>query len=264
MATTPSAEFEQRLEVFRTEIESAIQYFYSYLAIHSALANARVNGAINSATLFWATVLGGLQKSTFMALGRIFDNDSKFNISALIRHAQDNRAVFSREELKKRRMQESPKSAIDWDEYVQGKYEVKAADLRGIRKRIAEHRKIYEEKYRDIRNKHFGHKEVTGAELNALFSRTNIRELQQTLAFLSSVHRALRDLYSNGIKPTLRRQRISVQQIKKRKLAPYQTVYVQERVFSEAEEFLKRASKSWPMRRNQQLPLEKRRAIGND
>lgn len=260
MAKTPSVEFEQRLEVFRTEVQSAIQYFYVYLAIHSTLPNTRVNEAINSAPLFWATVLGGLQKSTFMALGRIFDNDSRFNIGTLIRHAQDNRDIFSREGLKKRRMKKNPQSDIDWGEYVSGKYEVKAADLRKIRKRIAAHRKVYEEKYKDIRNKHFGHKEVAGAELKTLFSKTNIRELQQTLAFLSSVHLALRDLYLNGLKPTLNKQRISVQQIKKRKLESHQTKFIQESIFSETEEFLKKASKSWPMPKSQILPLQKRRA----
>jgi hypothetical protein len=65
------AEFERELEVFRTEAEGAAQFFYAYLAIHAAAgAKKPVYRLLNTAPLFWNTILGGLQTSAFVTLGR--------------------------------------------------------------------------------------------------------------------------------------------------------------------------------------------------
>ncbi|MPZ37175.1 MAG: hypothetical protein GEU95_03780 [Rhizobiales bacterium] len=58
------AEFERELEVFRTEAESAGQFFYAFLAIHAAAAAKRpVLNHINTAPLFWKTMLGALRRA---------------------------------------------------------------------------------------------------------------------------------------------------------------------------------------------------------
>lgn len=56
------ADFERELEVFRTEAETAAQFFYAYLDIHGcAGADKAVYRLLNTAPLFWNTILGGLQ-----------------------------------------------------------------------------------------------------------------------------------------------------------------------------------------------------------
>ena len=50
-------EFEKELEIFRTEEETAQQYFFSYLSIRDlAGKNDDVLKVINTAPLFWVTV----------------------------------------------------------------------------------------------------------------------------------------------------------------------------------------------------------------
>lgn len=56
------AEFEQELEVLRTEAEAAAQYFYSYLTIHAVAGERKpVDRLLNSSALFWNTTLSALQ-----------------------------------------------------------------------------------------------------------------------------------------------------------------------------------------------------------
>jgi hypothetical protein len=50
-------QFEHELEVFRTESETAAQFFYAFLAIHaSAGPDKSVHRLLNTAPLFWNTV----------------------------------------------------------------------------------------------------------------------------------------------------------------------------------------------------------------
>src|SRR5450755_832398 len=96
------ADFERELEIFRTEAEAATQFLYAYLAIHQVAGRHRqVRDALNSAALFWNTNLGALQTSTFIALGRVFDQQakSKHNIDRLLRIAQDNLDIFTKAAL---------------------------------------------------------------------------------------------------------------------------------------------------------------------
>ena len=81
----PDADFETQLELFRTEAESAIQFFYAWDAVHTVAAkNKTVFRLLNQAPLFWNTSLGALQTSTLVALGRVFDPDPKNHSVILI------------------------------------------------------------------------------------------------------------------------------------------------------------------------------------
>ena len=93
----PEDIFANELEVFRTEAESGIQFFYSYLAVHAVAGEHKdVHRLLNKAPLFWNTALGALQTSTFIALGRVFDQNSKHNVDRLLKIAQSNMAIFSK------------------------------------------------------------------------------------------------------------------------------------------------------------------------
>jgi hypothetical protein len=93
-------QFEHELEVFRTESETAAQFFYAFLAIHaSAGPDKSVHRLLNTAPLFWNTVLGGLQAAAFVAMGRVFDQKSTHNVDRLLKLAQDNPQIFSKAAL---------------------------------------------------------------------------------------------------------------------------------------------------------------------
>jgi hypothetical protein len=240
----PAADFEQELEVLRTEAEAAAQFFYSYLTVHAVVADHQpVHRLLNRSALFWNTVLAGLQTSTFIVLGRILDQNSAHNVDRVLRIAQDHPDIFSKAALAKRK-QGNLKTAPDWlPEYLEDAYVPKAADFRRLRAHVQRQRKIYNEKYRDLRRKVFAHKEVTDpAALKALFGKTNIRELQWLLVFFSRLYDALWQLLFNGRKPTLRPRRYSLKRMRDRPSPPEIVTSAHERITHEAERFLTAAA----------------------
>ena len=242
--TIPDAQFEHELEIFRTEVAAGTQFFYAYLAVHAVAANRRsVHELLNRAPLFWNTCLAALQMGAFIAQGRVFDQDSAHNLDKDLRIAQDNPQMFSRMALG-RRKQGTDLQSPEWlDEYLRNSYEPTPMDFRRIRAHIRKRRKTYESNYRDLRNKVFAHKEVSGqAETAALFGKTNIRELQRLLAFLNSLHEALWQLFFNGRKPIHRPFRYSVKRIRNLPFPAARPRAVQEILSHEAEQFLISAS----------------------
>ena len=240
----PEDIFANELEVFRTEAESAIQFFYSYLSIHAVAGEHKeVHRLLNTAPLFWNTALGALQTSTFIALGRVFDQNSKHNVDRLIKIAQSNMDIFSKESLAGRKRRGSD-NADEWlDEYLRDVYVPNADDFRRLRRHIAKRRKIYERDYRNIRHKIFAHKVVSEkGEMHALFGKTNIRELQKLLIFLRRLHEALWQLYHNGRKPTLQPARYSVKRIREQPSPQNRGQGLQERLTHEIEAFLSTAA----------------------
>jgi hypothetical protein len=238
--TTPDAKFESELEVFRREEEEAIQFFYAYLALHAVAADhEEVHRVLNSAALFWNTTLGALQAATFMTLGRIFDQQSPHNLDRLLRIAQDYPEIFSRNSLAARRQGRTEPSPEWVDEFALHAYVPTSADFRRLKTHVRKRRKIYESNYRELRHKVFAHRALTDqAAISALYARTNIRELQRLVTFLSSLYEALWQLFFNGRKPTLRPQRYSLKRIRDLPSPTVRRRGVQERIAHEIESFL--------------------------
>lgn len=235
-----AANFEHELEVLRSEAEAAAQFFYSYLTIHAVAVDHRsVHRLLNGSALFWNTVLAGLQTSTFIVLGRILDQNSAHNVDRVLKIAQDHPDIFSKEALGKRK-QGNLKTPPEWlPEYLEAAYVPKAVDFRRLRAHVHRQRRIYNEKYRDLRRKVFAHKELTDpAAVSALFARTNIRELQRLIVFFSRLYDTLWQLFFNGRKPMLRPRRYSLQRMRDLPSPPEIGRDVQERIAHEAEQFL--------------------------
>jgi len=196
--------FRDELEVFRKEEEVAQQYFFAWLQIRTEFgSDEELLDRINDTPLFWITTHHALLLAAFMALGRIFDQRSRHNVDALLRMARENLEVFSREALKLRKIREgvAPEFAA---EYAADKYEPAVADFRALRAEVARRRKVYEEQFRDVRDKIFAHKELSGRdEMNALLAKAMIDELQSVFAFLHALHEALWELLVNGRRPVL-------------------------------------------------------------
>jgi hypothetical protein len=238
--TTAETQFERELEIFRTEAEGGTQFFYAYLAVHAVAAHRKaVRRLLNETPLFWNTCLAALQTASFMTLGRIFDHDSDHNLSKLLRITQDHPEIFSKAALGRRKQGNNPEPATWLTEYLGDSYEPTARDFRRIRAHVRKRRKIYESNYRDIRHKWFAHKAVSDqTEIAALFSKTNIRELEQLLAFLRSLYEALWQLFFNGRKPILRPLSYSVKRIRNLRPSATRQSGVQEKIALEAEQVL--------------------------
>jgi hypothetical protein len=240
--------FLHELGVCRSEVHSAIQFFYAYLALNDALAdNQQAHSLVNRTPLFWRTTLGALLSSYFIALGRIFDQDSQHNLDKLLKTARDHSIIFSSAALKTRK-RENSNNADEWiDEYMKDVYVPNDDDFRRLKKHIRRYRKIYEKNYREIRHKVYAHKELSKPEeIAALYSQTSIEEMQKMLVFLNKFYESLWQLFHNGRKPVLRPMRYSVNRIIRDEIPKWQSIHVQELITKETKEFIEILSSAQP------------------
>lgn len=197
-------EFENELVIFHVEHETAQQYFFSYVSLQAiAASNSDVLSSMNATPLFWLTAQSAMLLSTFITLGRIFDQNSDHNLDRLIATATKLIAIFSKGSLAARK-RVSGLSAEEADLFARNAFEPSAADFRSLRKEIGEKRKIYEARYREARRKVFAHNQVAGLdEANTLLKGTTVNETKALFAFLDALDNALWQLLHNGRKPTL-------------------------------------------------------------
>jgi hypothetical protein len=99
--------FEHELEMFRTEEESAQQYFFGFLSLQLIpYKNLDVLRQMNETSTFWTTTRYALLMSAFVVLGRIFDQDQKslHNIDKLLTAASNEIGTLSKAGLAQRRI----------------------------------------------------------------------------------------------------------------------------------------------------------------
>jgi hypothetical protein len=196
--------FEDELEIFRKEANAAAQFLYASLAINAlASGHRRVLNRLNDAPLFWNTTIFALQKSAIVALGRIFQINTPHNVARLLRLAEDVN-IFSKESLALRKQGTSAKRPAWVDEYVLDKYEPTPADIRSLKKQVAEWRRAYVARYLPLRDKGYAHREFpTDTDAwQSLVANTQIEELERMCMYLIALHEALWELYVNGRKPS--------------------------------------------------------------
>jgi len=168
----------------------------------------RIFRTLDRHALFWNTVLGALQASALITLGRVFDQDTPHNVDVLIRVAQETPTMFSKSALARRKHNSNEAPPAWLEGFVTRAHEPTAHDFRYLRKYVKKLRRIYEARYRDLRHKVFAHTVATGpAEVAALAANANINELKRLISSLLSLHETLFDLFWNGRPPVLRKLR---------------------------------------------------------
>jgi AbiU2 len=196
----------EELEIFGNEQDSAQRYFFGYLSMHRIpAANPEVLRRMNDDSTFWITTRNALLTSTFVVLGRIFDQDQKsvHNIDKLLGAATNEIGSLNRTGLAQRRVAERVMTQPDADKYASDRHDLTYADIRQMRKAVDKWRKVYVARYRDIRHKIFAHKGASSVEAEALMAKTNVDEIKQLLGFLHALHNSLDQLYRNGLVPDL-------------------------------------------------------------
>lgn len=204
--------FLEDLEIYRREAAQCAQFVYTYLAIHALAADEDIRRGINEEALFWNTMLGSLQTSMFIALGRVFDSANQHGPTALVGKVRAAQRLFSRRALAARKKAIFGKDRTGLKEYL------KDTRVPGEREfaRLERLAKGYTDEfngavYRELRNRVFGHLVYTKADkVTSLFSQTNIDDLQRMVSFLYRLHGAIREAYDNGTPLRLRRARRSV------------------------------------------------------
>ena len=156
-------EFKRELEIFRTEGDAAVQFFYTWQTVNAvAGSDQSVHRALNRAPLFWNTSLGALQSATLVTLGRMFDPDPKnHSITRLLSLAHSNLELFSKEALAERKRELSA-NADEWlQEYLKGIYVPNSDDFRRLKRHVSVRRRTYEENYRPLRHQFFAHRSAS-------------------------------------------------------------------------------------------------------
>ena len=156
----------------------------------------------------------------------------------LLKIAQNKIDIFSKDSLANRKRRANA-NADEWlDEYLRQAYEPTKHDFRKLRKRVNSYRKIYNANYRDIRSKFYAHKEITeSTDIENMFAKTNIRELQKVFVFVNALYEALWEMLNNGRKPALRPMRYSIKNMRKNRNISSQKRTVQERIVEELQKF---------------------------
>lgn len=240
--TTKANEFKRELEIFRTESDAAVQFFYAWQTVHAVASSERsVKRALNRTALFWNTSLGALQTATLVTMGRLFDpKPENHSVTRLLTIAHGNLDIFSKDALAVRKRELSA-NADEWlPEYLSGVYVPTGEDFRRLKRYVAIRRRTYEANYGPLRHQLFAHRSASAqTNVDALFAKTNIRELQQLLTFLRRLHEALWQLFFNGYKPTLRPARYSVKRMREQPSPEPGRAQLQERLALEVEQLLR-------------------------
>ncbi len=230
------ARFVKDLEIFRAEAQSGAQMLYALLSLQATLAEKKnLRDAVNENPLFWKTALAAMQTSFFITLGRVFDTNSKHNLFALLKYAEEHSEIFSLDSLAARKRAQSA-NADEWlQEYLAAAHVPIPEDFVRLRRRAQHYDRIYRKSYKKIRNKIYAHKEATdSSKVQSLFAKTKVRELENIFVYLNKVHDCLWELLSNGREPKLRSMPYSVNSIRRTKVPEYHFTLVQQQIVKES------------------------------
>lgn len=209
-------EYEQEFQIFATNIRSAARSFYYHRELmhqvytdglkHQQLPNgyfqdSKMYQAMNSNSQFWETYNFSSIFHTILTLGRIFDKDPRSHsinrLSKLIKRS----CIFSKEELRKRKISESD-NANEWiDEYIDNVNEFSQEDYQSIFQYIAETLEHWD-CVKDVRNKLYAHQDVLGFD-----RKSEIREkatydvIEKIIARLLTIEHILWEAFHNGRTP---------------------------------------------------------------
>src|SRR4051812_21401700 len=97
-------DIQAEIEIVRKEEEGAQQTFFAYLGIRDLLVKRPdVLTKVNENSMFWLTTNHALFVSTFIGLGRIFDQKSAHNVDLLLKAIEQNLPLLGRDALRKRK-----------------------------------------------------------------------------------------------------------------------------------------------------------------
>jgi hypothetical protein len=204
MAVDPETEFERELQMFGKDADVATQCFYVWVTVHDAARKNLKLYHLLGRDAFWNLAVGSIQANSLIALGRIFDTDTRSHrIERLLKLAEKNTDIFSKAALRKRKLKQAANSHEWIDDFMRGNiYVPKASDLKRWRSFVEARRKVYASCYKQLRDKVYAHKDRT--DITGFVGRTNIRELGRLVSDMYQLHDVLRDLLQDGRKPQLR------------------------------------------------------------
>jgi hypothetical protein len=170
---------------------------------------------VNEDADFWNGIGGGLQSATFVALGRIFDDDARtHSAQQVLRRARDYPGIFSAKALEARKV-EAGLAAQDAATYAAAAYiPPKTGGFAQLQAALDDKQKFYRTKIKKIRDEVFAHAvALSPEERSAMFAGVFLRQFWELAVFPLQLHEALWQLYANGRKPELQPCYTTIQDI---------------------------------------------------
>lgn len=203
--------FEEYYQEYEKEVEELLGYFLCWRMLREKTnSDPDLLAAIQNNSRSWIIIQNSLLKGFITVLHRIFEGNKKhYSIFDLIDFCIKNIDIFSKEKLRIRKNQGSNKGEPDWlSEYMKNVYVPIEGDFYKLLEKAKEKRKLFNENYRDIRNKLIGHKHIDfiGNE-NNLWEKTNISEIEEIIFLLDDLMMTLHEAYHNGKKPVLKKRK---------------------------------------------------------
>ena len=195
-------DFNESLNQIEKNLDEAIGAYFVYDNIMlKAYKDEKFLERLNQNLYFWHYIIHSLQTTYFMCLGRIFDNSGKaLSINAFINKCTQNIKIFSKPELTKRKVGIF-ESSQELQNYIDNSIEPKLEDFKELKRIIKSYSKEYEDNYKNIRHKIFGHTEITKKEeIEKLFLNTSRIKIEEILLMLKHITIRLFSLYHNGQK----------------------------------------------------------------
>lgn len=213
-ASQPMTDVEVLLKEYRGDVNIAVSSFYAGKTINNlAASDQTVFCALNRNALSWRIIVHSLQVTFFAALGRIFDRDAQsVSVHRLLGVCKNEITQFSKLALEARKLKEAHGVRPEWlSDYLQGVYEADATDFDALAQILRRHEGTYTSTYQPIRHKVIAHNDLRTIEFKeALFSTTNIAEVEEILEFLHQVERFVSELHVNGRKTSLAQHTLDV------------------------------------------------------
>lgn len=193
---------ETLLKYFRSDIDNAARAFFLWKGInHYAIKDKGIYEGISNQALIWNTITYGLQTTFFIVLGRLFDTDgTSFSVHTFLRNCVENIEQFSKDSLRKRKINLSHGVEHEWlDGYIKTAYVPVEADFVLLKSELKKHQKQFEKIYRPIRNMIVAHRDIKTLEpTTELFGNTKSDDIQNFLFFLHQIYEIVWELLNNG------------------------------------------------------------------
>jgi hypothetical protein len=211
----PDYAFDRQLSNLEHEANVIANYVYAEMAIqHAASKSKRLLNRLNSTATFWIACGAAFQSAAYIAIGRVFDRKSPYNLEALMVAMEKNLSQFDRQALASRKREGRAEDPPWLQDYLNAAYYPKRSDVSRLRKYIAKYRTIYERAFMPVRHQYLAHRQAHGHEnVQRLFAKGKVKEIWRLSTFLIRLHTALWELLHNGRKPALRPVRYSARRI---------------------------------------------------
>src|SRR5690606_37742468 len=156
---------------------------------HAASKSKTLLRALNRTPIFWRTCYAAFQSSAYVALGRVFDLKSPYNIEALIVSMEHDMSAFSRSALAARKASFGFSDPAKLQRYVADAHVLDLSDIRRIRRAVARRRAIYDRAIMPVRHQYLAHRQANGhTSVQGLYNKGKVKDMWQLSSFLHQLH----------------------------------------------------------------------------